>query len=553
MLEELGVTVSDANGNMRPLNEIIQDLDSSMQGLGDIAKADILNTIFNKVDLKSVNALMANSTERWDELTNTINDSAGACQQMADTQLANLEGSLTLLKSSIEGAAIKIYDAMLPALESIVGKVQGAVDWFNSLSDEQVEQITQWAALAASIGPILLVLGKVASAVGGLVSTFGTIANVITNLKPMFTALGAAIGGISAPVLIVGAAIAALAAGFIYCWNTNEEFRTHVTACWESIKTSAGQIFESIKQIAENIFNSLKQFWDVWGEDIKNIFDTLMNLLGSIFQTGLDWITGLFKIFAALFKGDWQGAWDAVKELFANTWDNIKNTLSLALDLIKGIVSTALEMLAVAVGTFIGKIIKAVTTFIKTTLPNAIKNGLSFVKSAAKAIGDGAIDAIKNLPSRALEIAKNFVSGLANGIKNGISSVVNAAKDLANKAVSAAKNALGIHSPSKVMIEVGEYTGEGLEVGLKNTKSKISKVAASLVNPEDLKIPKQVYDIQMPQRAMNSVSNTNNSSYNMTFNLTTNGETDLDSLATKLSRKIQQQINRTNRAGGLVY
>ncbi len=66
-------------------------------------QTEVLNTIFNKVDLKSVNALLANSGERFNELSGYIENSTGAAEQMAATMNDNLQGKITILKSRPKG------------------------------------------------------------------------------------------------------------------------------------------------------------------------------------------------------------------------------------------------------------------------------------------------------------------------------------------------------------------------------------------------------------------------------------------------------------------
>ena len=96
---------------------------------------NIISKIFNKTDLAAANALLANTGKSWDDLQSSIANSGGAAQQMADTQLDNLQGQLTLLKSALEGLAISFGQLLMPAIKSIVGVLQKVVDWLNSLDE----------------------------------------------------------------------------------------------------------------------------------------------------------------------------------------------------------------------------------------------------------------------------------------------------------------------------------------------------------------------------------------------------------------------------------
>ena len=177
-MKELGVSVYDSEGNMRSLNDILGDLNTSMSGMTSADKQNIISTIFNKTDLASVNALLANTGTAWDELQSSIADSGGAAQQMADTQLDNLSGQLTILKSALEGLAISIGELLLPYIKAIVSGIQGFVDWLNSLDEGVKKVIVTVGLIAAAVGPVLIVIGKVMSSVGTIMTTVPKLVSI---------------------------------------------------------------------------------------------------------------------------------------------------------------------------------------------------------------------------------------------------------------------------------------------------------------------------------------------------------------------------------------
>lgn len=103
-LSELNVTAFDAAGNMRPLQDTFADLNAALSVMSDQDKTAVLNDIFNKVDLKGVNALLGTSAERFEELSGYITDCDGAAADMAKTMNDNLKGDLTILSSALEAA-----------------------------------------------------------------------------------------------------------------------------------------------------------------------------------------------------------------------------------------------------------------------------------------------------------------------------------------------------------------------------------------------------------------------------------------------------------------
>ena len=135
-MENIGMDAYDAEGNMRPLKDIIVDMQDALAGLTDEEKTNTLSMIFNKTDLKAINALLGTSADRFDELSGLIGDSSGAAEEMAGVQLDNLEGDITLLKSAFEGLQIQLSDKLTPAIRDAMPAI---TDLVGNLSEKIAE------------------------------------------------------------------------------------------------------------------------------------------------------------------------------------------------------------------------------------------------------------------------------------------------------------------------------------------------------------------------------------------------------------------------------
>lgn len=122
LMEQLGLQVYDAQGNMRGLDDILTDLSGSLAGLTQGQKDSVINALFNKTDLAAVNGLLTAQGEQWESLAQQIDAAgeaagdSGAMAQMAETQLDNLQGSVTIMQSALEGLQLGIYDYLEPSL-----------------------------------------------------------------------------------------------------------------------------------------------------------------------------------------------------------------------------------------------------------------------------------------------------------------------------------------------------------------------------------------------------------------------------------------------------
>lgn len=447
-MENLGVQVYDSQGNMRSLNDILGDLNTSMDGMTSAEKQNIIASIFNKTDLASVNALLANTGDTWNDLQNSIISSGGAAQQMADTQLDNLSGQITILKSALEGLAISFGEILMPKIRAAAEKIQGFVDKLNSMNDEQKETILKIAGVVAAIGPMLIILGKVTSTVGSAMKGFSGLTKGIAKLgvkiagsSGSITSLGSALGAVAGPVLAVVAVVATLIAAFKHLWDTNEEFRAAITAIWDGIKSKFEEFSQGIVDRLnalgfdfENIVEVLKAIWDGFCNLLAPVFEGAFQAIFAILGTVLDVITGILDVFIGLFTGNWSQMWDGVKEIFTGVWEGIKGIFSGVINVITGILDVFLGWF----GTSWNEVWTSISTFF-TNIWNGIKNTVTTVINSISNVISTVVNGIKNTVTSVFNSVKNTVTSVFNGIKNTATSVWNGIKSAIITPIEAAK------------------------------------------------------------------------------------------------------------------
>lgn len=105
-LEELGIKFFDAQGNARPLVDVMEELRDATANMNDEQKTSVANAIAGTNSQKGLLAILNASETDYNKLANAIDNAAGASERMADTQLDNLSGSITLLQSAVDGVKI---------------------------------------------------------------------------------------------------------------------------------------------------------------------------------------------------------------------------------------------------------------------------------------------------------------------------------------------------------------------------------------------------------------------------------------------------------------
>lgn len=458
-MDALGVSVFDSQGNMRSLNDILGDLNKSMDGITAEEKANIVSKIFNKTDLSSVNALLANTGDTWTDLQTAIENSGGAAQQMADTQLDNLSGQLTILKSAVEGFAISIGEALMPMVKNIVAKIQSFVDWLNNLDEGTRQVIVKIGLFIAALGPFLVILGTVISKVGVAMQAFSKLGLKLTSLMSnaggvsgIMGKVRAAIGGISAPVVAVVAIIAVLAAAFVHLWKTNEYFRNSIIAIWERIKSvfsgfaqgitdrlnALGFDFQNFKEVVSAIWNGLCNF-------LAPVFEGVFTQIANILEAVLGVITGILDVFIGIFTGNWSQVWEGVKGIFGSVWDFIKNTFTNYMNVIQNVANVVLGWFGTSwnevwtgIKDFFVNLWTGITTFF-TNLWEGIKNTVQTAIMFIAAILEAAFDII-TLPFRFIwENCKEIIITVWDAIKSKVTTVINAVAAVIKTVMNAIK------------------------------------------------------------------------------------------------------------------
>ena len=311
---ELGVEIFDAEGNMRSLSDIFPELSKAMDGLTSEDRTAMLSKLFNKTDLASVNSLLGTSADRWEELGDAIDDAGGSAQKMADTQLDNMQGSLTLLKSALEGAGIAISDVLAPYVRKLAEFVQDLISKFNALDPDIQKVIVIVGALVAALGPLLVIMGLISSGLG-----------VITG----------ALAGISAPIIAVGAAVAGLVAVFASAYAKSESFRNAVNGLAKSI---AGMFMNAVKSIAaqlKQLFAEIQGLAKELGIDLGPAFKAIVPVIKAVaklligtLKRHIELVIGAVRLLVAVIRaivGPVKTAFSAISNAAVNMYGKVKN------------------------------------------------------------------------------------------------------------------------------------------------------------------------------------------------------------------------------------
>ena len=240
--EDGALAFTDAEGNLKSFTDIIDILSKS-----GATTADIM-AVFGQRAGPAVAALVSQGSDALIGLTAELENAGGTADKIASTQLEGLNGSITKMKSAFEGLMISIADSgLLDKATTLIAQLTGFIskmsEAFRNLAPETQEMILKIAAIAAAIGPVLLVVGKLISIVGVLVG---------------------AINPVTLVVAAVVVAVALLAAGFMLLWHRSKELRDAVKTAFERIKLAVVQAIDEVKRVLNENRETINQMRDAF-------------------------------------------------------------------------------------------------------------------------------------------------------------------------------------------------------------------------------------------------------------------------------------------------
>lgn len=404
VMEQLGLEVYDTQGNMRQLDDILTDLNTVMAGMTQGQKDSVINALFDKTDLAAVNGLLAAQGEQWESLAQQIDAAgetagdSGAMAQMAETQLDNLQGSVTIMQSALEGLQLGIYDYLEPSLND-------AAKWGSECFSTLTKALSEGGpeAMLQAAGQIISDLAASVTAQLPELVTSGT--EIIVQLAEDIVA--------ATPAMLDAAAgvMAALVQGIA---NNLPSLITSATKLivqfTHYLSDHAGDLMDAGIQIVEQLIigitDNLPQLITAAAELIAKFSAALLSHLPDLLNCGAALLTTLVDGIIRSIENLGEAALACIAKL-TGVWDGSMDDWG-----------------------HIGE-------NIVTGLLNGITGMWDTLVSTVKGKVNGMVSAVKNVlgihsPSKVFtEIGENVTQGLVNGINTGAPAAQEAIQNIA--------------------------------------------------------------------------------------------------------------------------
>ena len=541
-MNSLGLNVYDAAGNMRPLNEVFKDLNNSMANMTEGEKTKVLSEIFNKVDLKSAQALLAGCGDEFDNLADAIANSGGAMQDMAGTQLDNLQGDLTILQQSgLEGLGIAAY-------ESMNGPLRESVQLATSMVGEISDAFSQ-GGITAAVGAVGDALAQMVSYIAGLAPQMinagvqlltSLVTGIQSNLPALVTsALGivnALVNGIATvlPLLATTAVqiITALANGLGTALPTLlpiaaqaiNELVQGLVANIPTLVASAGTLLNGfiegvlavlptlveaaitlIEGLAEGLISAIPVLVAAVPTIIDGLVSVLVSAVPQIVQTGITLLTALVQALPTIISTITAALPQIINSIVTTLVSNVPQIVQAGITLLVALIQ-ALPTIISTITAALPQIITAVVSTLVSNAPQIASAGvqllvalvrnlptiISTIVAAVPQIVSAIVSAFRGLMGSITSIGVQIAQGVWQGISSMAGWLKSKVSSFFSGIVNSVKGLLKIHSPSKVFAEIGKFTMLGFAAGMEKTQDTVLKTAERLNNA----LVKQEEDLQ---------------------------------------------------------
>jgi phage-related protein len=372
----------------------------------------------------------------------------------ADAFAASSAGQMEAAKIQMHELEVQIGTLLLPVMTALVGvlttQIIPAIQHF---ADVVGPPLT--AAFEQLKGPMNFI-GEHKEMVVGALAALGaivlvTVVPALVTVVPAFIAWAAATIAATWPILAIIAAGALLGLAI-------KALIDH----WDEIKAKTLEVWNSISDFLNDKFGFLKTtFEDAWGR-IKTIVTTYLDMIQVYFTTWFKVLKDIFDFASAVFHGDWQAAWDAIKQLVSDVLDGIKATVSDGLKLLGALMGLAWDA------------VKAQAQVSWQALHDVIAYVWAVIVGEIRAFPGQILGALGDLSHLLFDAGKALIQGLWDGIENLVPGLLNRARDIAGDIAGAIGGALHIGSPSQVMFEMGKNITEGLRLGMQDSWKPLS-------------------------------------------------------------------------------
>ena len=410
-------------------------------------------------------------------------NSSQAFRTMLTTAFEALKGGfqkvITALTPLINYVRNELMPGLAKAVQTAWQKFQPALVAMTAFIETRVKPA--FDKIAAAIQTAMPTIMTIARFIGGVlmmaIQNFGAmlgwlIPKLLNIAGPVFSFLVSAIAMAISSIKTIGQVVSSV---FSFIVGVITGVVGFLAAVWGVIGPPVTAVFNLIISIIRLAFNIITAVIAVGWAIISAIFSALYNTIVPPVKSAFEFVRNIISSVIDFVKPFISSALNAISGFFSSHMGSAKSTVSSVWDSIKSFFQAGVARI-VAIADGIRAIVDKISNFFGQ-LRNAASGGVGSLISFVSGIPGRIFSALGNIGSLLYGAGRDVIQGLLNGISNMAGAVMGKAREIANSVKDTIMGALHIGSPSRVMIEIGGWTGEGLAIGLEESQTKIVRAA----------------------------------------------------------------------------
>ena len=265
-------------------------------------------------------------------------------------------------------------------------------------------------------------------------------------------------------------------------WNTFwGAIATYVSTKWNEmwgyINTGISVVVSAITGFITSTQASWNKFWGDVGKTISDAW----NKFTTFVSDGVTKVTTVITTFIGLIIGKWNKFWGDVAQNVSNGWNNIMSNVQRGVSVVQSVISGFIGTIVGRWNSFWSDVSNKASQAMEA-LRAVVSNKLNEVGNFFRELPGKVGGALGGMAGQLFTVGTQMIQGLINGVRNMAGAVASAARGVVEGAINGAKALLGIHSPSRVFMEIGNFTGEGMAIGLDQMRNTVRKAAEKIAD-----------------------------------------------------------------------
>jgi phage-related tail protein len=293
----------------------------------------------------------------WEDLGPQVITSMSTASDAIDKSRESVEGLVNVKYDTLSGALGGLWrtiqvdvlqpigNQLIPYVTKGISVIQKFTDKWNKLGPTTQKTVVKFAAVAASVGPVLMGFGKISTGISTMISSFGKVGGAITRLTGAsgFSGIAKIMTG---PFGIAAAAVAVAAILIYKNWDRIapilQKIGQRFADFWKTVQPQLEPFINLVKEVASYLKETLepvfKIVWKAAGDYVVKFFDDVSVIIDGV----LGVFEGVITFLTGVFQGNWEKAWNGIVQAVGSIFGTLESLVKTPLNAVINLVNKAI-------------------------------------------------------------------------------------------------------------------------------------------------------------------------------------------------------------------